>query len=68
VAEAMIKADYVWALNEWWRRYRDEPERFEREWQAIMELEAAESEGRDPTMGEEGWKYMQALLTERAAV
>lgn len=64
--EAITKSDYVWALNEWWRRYRDEPERFQREFQAIKELDAAESENREPSMGEEGWQYVQFLLAERA--
>ena len=65
MSESLSKADYVWSLNEWWRRFRDEPERFEREFQTIMELETAESEGREPTMGEEGWRYVQQLLAER---
>lgn len=67
MSESISKSDYVWALNEWWRRFRDEPDRFQREFQTIMELEAAESENREPTMGDEGWRYVHQLLAERDA-
>lgn len=63
--ESMTKADHIYASNEWWRRYRDEPEKFGREFQAIAEVNAAQSEGRDPTLGERDWADCCFLLAER---
>lgn len=64
---AITKADHVYAVNEWWRRYRDEPERFQREFQAVLEVTQAEAEGREPCLGENDWAYMNQLLDERDA-
>lgn len=66
MSEKLAKEDFIWAFNEWWRRYRDEPEKFAREFQAIAELNAAAAEGREPTLGDEGWAYIRELLKERA--
>lgn len=63
--ETLTKDDFIWAYNEWWRRYRDEPEKFAREFQAIAELNDAAREGREPTLGDEGWAYVKQLLSER---
>jgi hypothetical protein len=64
---AITKADHIYAVNEWWRRYRDEPDRFGREFQAIVELNLAEQEGREPCLGENDWAYMNQILDERDA-
>jgi hypothetical protein len=63
----MTKAEVIWTTNEWWRRYRDEPERFGREFQAVAEVTAAEVEKREPTLGLNSWNYQLFLLEERAA-
>lgn len=64
---SMTKEEVIWTTNEWWRRYRDEPERFGREFQAIAEVNAAESEGREPNLGLDAWNYQLFLLNERDA-
>jgi hypothetical protein len=63
--ESMTKEEVIWTTNEWWRRYRDEPEKFGREFQAIAEVNAAERGGREPTLGEDAWAYQLFLLGER---
>lgn len=37
------------ALNEWMRRFIDEPDRFEREFQTVGEYLRDQAEGREPT-------------------
>jgi hypothetical protein len=64
---SMTKAEVIWATNEWWRRYRDDPESFGREFQAVAEVTAAEAEGREPTLGDNEWRYRLFLLEQRAA-
>jgi hypothetical protein len=64
---AITKADHIYAVTEWWRRYRDEPERFTAQFQVIIELNAAEAEGREPAVGENDWAYMNQILDERDA-
>ncbi len=63
----MTKEDIIWTTNEWWRRYRDEPERFGREFQAVAEVTAAEAQGREPSIGIGSWNYQLFLLEQRAA-
>lgn len=65
--ESISKADYIYAVNEWWRRYRDEPATFQAQFQVIIELNTAEAEGREPTVGENDFAYMCLLLDERDA-
>jgi hypothetical protein len=64
---SMTKAEVIWTTNEWWRRYRYEPERFGREFQAVAEVRAAEAEGREPTLGDDAWRYQLFLLGQRTA-
>ena len=45
------------AFNEWMRRYTDEPERFEREFQTVAEF-LATPDGDDPTYGAECAAYL----------
>jgi hypothetical protein len=61
----MTKAEVIWTTNEWWRRYRDEPERFGWEFQAVAEVTEAEAQGRDPSLGLNAWNYSLFLLSER---
>lgn len=64
---AISKADHVYLINEWWRRIRDEPEKFRREFQVIQELNQAEAAGREPTTGDNDWAYSNQILDERDA-
>lgn len=64
---SMTKAEVIWTTNEWWRRYRDEPERFGREFQAVAEVTRADAEGREPSIGIDSWNYQLFLLEQRAA-
>lgn len=61
----MTKAEVIWTTNEWWRRYRDEPERFGREFQAVAEVTNADANGREPSLGLDAWNYQLFLLKER---
>lgn len=40
------------AFNEWMRRYIEEPERFEREWQTVGEFRESVKAGEVPSYGE----------------
>jgi hypothetical protein len=50
--------------NEWMRRYIEEPERYAREWQSVVEFKADESEGREPEYGERCEAYERQLRRE----
>lgn len=51
-------------LNEWMRRYIDEPERFSREFQAVSEFLADEAKGVEPSYGVSCAEYMFQILAE----
>lgn len=55
------------ALNEWMRRYTDEPEQFGREWQTISKFLAQEASGETPTYGQESAAYVLQLHDELSA-
>ncbi len=52
------------ALNEWMRRYTDEPTKFEREFQTVTQYLAEVASGVEPTYGQTGAAYMRQLLDE----
>lgn len=46
------------AFNEWMRRYIEEPEQFEREFQSVTEFNAAVDSGNPPSYGTDCAAYM----------
>ena len=54
----------VKALNEWMRRFIEEPARFEREFVTVNQFLKDEADGREPTYGESGARYMEQLAAE----
>lgn len=52
------------ALNEWVRRYIEDPKAFEAEFETVGQFLKEEEEGREPSYGETGAAYMQKLLEE----
>ena len=52
------------AFNEWMRRYIEEPDRFDREWQSVGEYIQETSEGKTPSYGESCAAYLSRLIEE----
>lgn len=52
------------AFNEWMRRYTEEPEQFEREWQSVAEFLQQQADGVEPDYGVTCAAYMQKLIDE----
>ena len=63
----MTQAEIAAALNEWQRRYIDEPERFQREFQTVAEFLAQEANGDVPSYGTEGAAYLLKIHGELTA-
>ena len=63
----MDNLQMVKAFNEWMRRYIEEPDRFEREFQSVNEFLADESDGKEPSYGEACSAYMLKLNEELCA-
>lgn len=55
------------AFNEWMKRYTQNPEQFEREWQVVNEFLAEHKEGIPPTYGEQCATYLEELMSGREA-
>lgn len=51
-------------FNEWMRRYTEEPEKFGREFEAVVEFLREQAEGHEPSYGEKCAAYMQQLAGE----
>lgn len=60
----MQAADVARALNEWMRRYIENPEAFSREFQTVADFVSDQLNGRTPSYGESGAAYMFKLLDE----
>lgn len=60
----MTNAQMVQCFNEWMRRVVEEPRRFEREFEQVSLLVAAQCNGREPTYGETSAAYMMQLAAE----
>lgn len=54
----------VRATNEWMRRYIEEPERFNREWDTVALFRAEENAGTEPSYGERCESYLEQLMAE----
>jgi hypothetical protein len=60
------------AFNEWMRRYVEEPERFEREFESVRQFEHEEEAGLTPSYGTDCAAYLlkihqELTATERSA-
>jgi hypothetical protein len=51
-------------FNEWMRRFIEEPDRFEREFETVNDFLADEANGKDPSYGETSSAYMAQLAKE----
>ena len=51
-------------FNEWMRRFTEEPEKFRREWEAVIEFLRQSAAGTEPTYGASCVVYMAKLATE----
>ena len=60
----MDEARMAKAFNEWMRRYTEEPEKFTREFQMVMNFLSQEAAGETPTYGTSAAKYFSGLLAE----
>lgn len=59
----MTKEQMIAAFNEWMRRYTEDPESFDREFQTVGAFLTAMNEGREPDYGQR----CAALMEELAA-
>jgi hypothetical protein len=60
----MSAADMSRTSNEWMRRYIEEPEAFQREFQSITQFLKDEADGREPDYGERCTAYQFKLLED----
>lgn len=60
----MTNAQMVKCFNEWMRRFIEEPQRFQVEFQTVNQFLKDEADGREPTYGETSAAYMSQLATE----
>ena len=56
------------AFNEWMRRYTENPEQFEREFQAVSRYLAEKADGKKPSYGESCAAYLAELVEEMKTV
>jgi hypothetical protein len=59
------EADLVYGLNEWMRRFTEEPGKFEREWETVSRFLSELASGVQPSYGQVGAKYLQRILEDR---
>jgi hypothetical protein len=55
------------ALNEWMRRYIEDPKAFDAEFETVGQFLKEENEGEEPSYGVQGAAYMQKLLDDLSA-
>lgn len=60
----MTNAQMVKAFNEWMRRFIEEPDRFEEEFETVNSFQRDLAEGREPTYGEASAAYLEKLAAE----
>lgn len=63
----MTNAQMARAFNEWMRRFIEEPDRFEREFETVNQFLADEQGGREPSYGEASAAYMEQIAQEMPA-
>jgi hypothetical protein len=58
----MDKQKLAAAFNEWMKRYTENPEKFDREFQVITTFLSEQAAGTEPTYGEAGAAYLMELM------
>lgn len=52
------------AFNEWMRRFIEDPENYEREFESVREFEKQENAGEEPSYGQCCGAYLRKLMEE----
>ena len=60
----MTNAQMAKCFNEWMRRFIEEPDRFQHEFESVNAYLRDQAEGREPTYGETSAAYMGQLAAE----
>lgn len=60
----MTQGEMAAAFNEWMRRYIEEPDRFSREWQDVMEFEGDRFDRKEPSYGSDCAAYLLKIHGE----
>lgn len=60
----ITEEQHVILSNEWMRRYIEEPERYEREWETVTRFLKEEKKGKEPSYGENCNAYLKELRDE----
>lgn len=63
----MTDVEMAMALNEWMRRFIEDPAQFQREFETVSEFVTQELNGQEPTYGQTGAAYMHKMLGELRA-
>lgn len=63
----MTNAEMAMALNEWMRRFIEDPRQFAHDFEWVNRFLAEQNEGREPSYGEVSALYMQQLFSELTA-
>jgi hypothetical protein len=64
--KSLSKAQLAAAFNMWMKRYTENPEQFEHEWQSVNQFLTEEANGEEPSYGESCAAYLLRLLDEVA--
>lgn len=62
--DTMNRGNMAKTMNEWMRRYIDEPEKFEQEFRTVIAFIGEDEEGKVPSYGEKCAAYLFELLAE----
>ena len=60
----ITEAEYVAAVNEWWRMYIDAPEEYQSTVASVKEVLHAEAAGREPTIGQRDLEFLKLIVTK----
>lgn len=64
VAQTFTTTDLQWAFNEWMKRYIENPESFEREFQSVQSFQSSKGK---PTYGKNCTNYLSKLIADKAS-
>lgn len=64
----MNKKQMTGAFNEWMRRYTEEPDKFEAEFQSVGEFLKETDGGKEPSYGRHCAAYLEKLAAENAVM
>lgn len=64
MADLFTEKELAVLMNEWQRRYIEDPHSFETSWQTIIEFLNDEEHGREPNYGKDCVAYLVALRDE----